>query len=238
MLSVLCNVRCHILCVATYVGTSVATMSSQSRLRTRTAERFECRWASVEIRDSPAIMLQGMAGSVVGVWVAHGEGKCLFPNADVEQAVLEGNLAPIRYADALGCATEEYPANPNGSPHGIAALCSANGRHLAMMPHPERCVCTLYRAGLLLLLLAVAVGGAVVHSTKDAVSIVCLRKDPSGGKSRRSRRPSRSHTLTFLYLPDEPCMHAYSNSWQDVSRHVSFDSSLDEKRFCAFWHLK
>jgi phosphoribosylformylglycinamidine synthase len=44
-----------------------------------------------------------------------------------------------RYVDTAGSATERYPFNPNGSPHGIAALCSANGRHLAMMPHPERC---------------------------------------------------------------------------------------------------
>ena len=44
-----------------------------------------------------------------------------------------------RYADPEGSATERYPFNPNGSPDGIAALCSPNGRHLAMMPHPERC---------------------------------------------------------------------------------------------------
>jgi CobB/CobQ-like glutamine amidotransferase domain len=103
------------------------------------AERFECRWASVEVRDSPAVMLSGMAGSVLGVWVAHGEGRCLFPDAEVERAVLDCDLAPLRYADSAGRATEAYPANPNGSPHGIAALCSADGRHLAMMPHPERC---------------------------------------------------------------------------------------------------
>lgn len=84
-------------------------------------------------------MLEGMAGSVLGVWVAHGEGRCLFPDETVELAVLEGDLAPIRYTDERGRMTEVYPANPNGSPHGIAALCSQDGRHLAMMPHPERC---------------------------------------------------------------------------------------------------
>lgn len=47
-----------------------------------------------------------------------------------------------RYVDAEGNPTESYPFNPNGSPLGIAALCSANGRHLAMMPHPERCFLT------------------------------------------------------------------------------------------------
>lgn len=47
-----------------------------------------------------------------------------------------------RYVDSEGNPTETYPFNPNGSPLGIAALCSANGRHLAMMPHPERCFLT------------------------------------------------------------------------------------------------
>ena len=47
-----------------------------------------------------------------------------------------------RYTDASGEATEVYPFNPNGSPEGIAALTSANGRHLAIMPHPERCFMT------------------------------------------------------------------------------------------------
>ena len=53
--------------------------------------------------------------------------------------MLKNNLAPIRYVDADGGTTEQYPLNPNGSPEGIAALCSPDGRHLAMMPHPERC---------------------------------------------------------------------------------------------------
>jgi phosphoribosylformylglycinamidine synthase len=48
-------------------------------------------------------------------------------------------LAPIRYVDEYNVPTEEYPMNPNGSPVGIAAICSPDGRHLAMMPHPERC---------------------------------------------------------------------------------------------------
>ncbi|KIZ03655.1 phosphoribosylformylglycinamidinesynthase [Monoraphidium neglectum] len=80
-----------------------------------------------------------MGGAKVGVWCAHGEGQALFPDPAVEKRVLDSGLAPIRYVDTSGSATERYPFNPNGSPHGIAALCSANGRHLAMMPHPERC---------------------------------------------------------------------------------------------------
>ena len=55
-------------------------------------------------------------------------------------------LAPIRFSDDTGQITERYPDNPNGSPRGIAGLCSPDGRHLAMMPHPER-TSTLWQWG-------------------------------------------------------------------------------------------
>ena len=57
----------------------------------------------------------------------------------VHAQVLAKGLAPIRYVDDANAPTQAYPFNPNGSPHAIAALCSPDGRHLAMMPHPERC---------------------------------------------------------------------------------------------------
>ncbi|KAF9606409.1 hypothetical protein IFM89_025098 [Coptis chinensis] len=101
--------------------------------------RFECRFISVTIGDSPAIMFKGMAGSTLGVWAAHGEGRAYFPDDGILDRVLESNLAPLRYCDDDGKTTEVYPFNPNGSPLGVAALCSPDGRHLAMMPHPERC---------------------------------------------------------------------------------------------------
>ncbi|CAM6130035.1 unnamed protein product [Calypogeia fissa] len=101
--------------------------------------RFECRFSSVRIEESPALMLRGMAGTKVGIWVAHGEGRALFPDGSILEEVNELSLAPVRYCDDSGEATEVYPFNPNGSPQGIAALCSPDGRHLAMMPHPERC---------------------------------------------------------------------------------------------------
>lgn len=98
--------------------------------------RFESRWATVQIFDSPAIMLKGMADSVLGVWVAHGEGQVHFP--DPTMLAETGGLSPIRFVDDQGKMTEEYPFNPNGSINGITSLCSPDGRHLAMMPHPER----------------------------------------------------------------------------------------------------
>ncbi len=83
-------------------------------------------------------MLDGMAGSTLGIWVAHGEGRAYFPDPGIRQRVEAEGLAPIRFVDDDGRATEAYPFNPNGSPGGIAALCSPDGRHLAIMPHPER----------------------------------------------------------------------------------------------------
>ena len=83
-----------------------------------------------------------MEGSTLGVWVAHGEGKTLFPNISHLQRVLGESLAPIRYTDDSNEITQVYPMNPNGSPEGIAALISPDGRHLAIMPHPERCFLT------------------------------------------------------------------------------------------------
>lgn len=102
--------------------------------------RFESRWTTVKVEKSPAMMLKGMEGLVFGIHVDHGEGQLYFPDAEVHREVLAGGLAPIVYVDDEGMPTEAYPFNPNGSPGGLAALCSADGRHLAMMPHPERVV--------------------------------------------------------------------------------------------------
>jgi phosphoribosylformylglycinamidine synthase len=84
-------------------------------------------------------MLDGMAGSTLGVWVAHGEGRFHCPDRKIFRKILKKDLAPIRFVNDDMIETETYPFNPNGSPEGITALCSEDGRHLAMMPHPERC---------------------------------------------------------------------------------------------------
>ena len=102
------------------------------------SERFESRFSTVRIDKSPAVMLQGMEGSVFGVWVAHGEGRLRVPDPATLDWIVAGGLAPVRYVDPSGEPTTTYPYNPNGSPLGIAALCSPDGRHLAIMPHPER----------------------------------------------------------------------------------------------------
>ena len=100
--------------------------------------RFESRWSTVKVGKSPALMLKGMEDLVFGIHVDHGEGRLTFPDEAVKERILAENLAPLCYVDDEGKATESYPFNPNGSPGGLAGLCSPDGRHLAMMPHPER----------------------------------------------------------------------------------------------------
>ncbi|GMI80027.1 purine biosynthesis 4 [Hibiscus trionum] len=112
---------------------------SQPRFVHNESGRFECRFTSVSIKDSPAMMFKGMEGSTLGVWAAHGEGRAYFPDDGVLDRVMHSDLAPLRYCDDDGNPTEAYPFNLNGSPLGVAAICSPDGRHLALMPHPERC---------------------------------------------------------------------------------------------------
>jgi len=100
--------------------------------------RFESRWSTVRVEKSPAVMLKGMEGTVFGIHVDHGEGRLHFPDEEIHREILRDGLVPLYYVDDDGRPTEVYPFNPNGSPGGIAGLCSADGRHLALMPHPER----------------------------------------------------------------------------------------------------
>jgi phosphoribosylformylglycinamidine synthase len=102
--------------------------------------RYESRFPTVRIDKSPAIMLQGMRGSALGVWVAHAEGRFAYKTPTVYAQLERQDCIALRYVDDDGKATEQYPMNPNGSSHGVAGICSKDGRHLAMMPHPERCV--------------------------------------------------------------------------------------------------
>jgi phosphoribosylformylglycinamidine synthase len=110
----------------------------QPRFIQNASGRFESRFTAVTIERSPAVMFEGMEGSTLGIWVAHGEGRAYFPEAAVLEKVESDGLAPLRFVDDDRRVTESYPFNPNGSPHGIAGLCTSDGRHLAVMPHPER----------------------------------------------------------------------------------------------------
>ena len=99
---------------------------------------FESRLVTVQLLPSPAVMFRGMEGMVAGILTAHGEGQAAFPDQSILDWVLEYALAPMRYVNTDGEITEDYPFNPNGSPHGIAGLCTLDGRHVATMPHIER----------------------------------------------------------------------------------------------------
>ena len=79
-----------------------------------------------------------MEGSIMGIWVAHREGFLYCPDDSILNKAERLNLVPLAFVDDDCNQTETYPYNPNGSPKGFTALCSPDGRHLAMMPHPER----------------------------------------------------------------------------------------------------
>ncbi|MGM0516689.1 MAG: phosphoribosylformylglycinamidine synthase [Pseudomonadota bacterium] len=102
-------------------------------LRNR-SEQFEARLSLVEIPHSPSILLAGMEGSRLPITVAHGEGRVSYRRPeDAEQA-----FTALRYVDGHGIATENYPANPNGSARGETGFTTEDGRFTIMMPHPER----------------------------------------------------------------------------------------------------
>jgi phosphoribosylformylglycinamidine synthase len=135
-----CN-GCQLMALLGWVPWRGIADEFQPRFVHNTSGRFESRFSTVRILRSPSIMLQGMEDSVLGIWVAHGEGRAYFPDENMFKECEHG-LAPVRYVDDGSKITESYPFNPNGSPAGIAGLCSPDGRHLAMMPHPERSVLT------------------------------------------------------------------------------------------------
>ena len=133
-----CN-GCQLFALLGWVPFPNLPPESQPRFIANRSGRFESRWATVWIRLSPAIMFKDMAGMIFGIHVAHGEGRLSFPDKEVMHRVEHDYLAPLYYVDDRGERTEKYPCNPNGSPGGITGLCSPDGRHLALMPHPERC---------------------------------------------------------------------------------------------------
>jgi phosphoribosylformylglycinamidine synthase len=140
-----CN-GCQLLALLGLVPWRGLDDAAQPRFVRNASGRFESRFATVTVRPSPAVMLRGMEGSTLGIWSAHGEGRAFFPDPEILHRVEAEDLAPFRFTDDSGEITESYPHNPNGSPSGIAGLCSPDGRHLAMMPHPER-TATLWQWG-------------------------------------------------------------------------------------------
>ncbi|NKI75883.1 phosphoribosylformylglycinamidine synthase [Dickeya sp. CFBP 2040] len=102
------------------------------------SDRFEARFSLVEVTNSPSLFLQDMAGSRMPIAVSHGEGRVEVRDGSHLTALEQHQLVALRYVNNYGQLTEDYPANPNGSPNGITAVTSASGRATVMMPHPER----------------------------------------------------------------------------------------------------
>ena len=102
--------------------------SSRPRLLHNDSHKFESHYLGVTIPENNSVMFKSLAGSKLGIWVAHGEGKFHLPEGEGAYNV----VARYNY--------RSYPGNPNGSPFGVAGIASADGRHLAMMPHLERAI--------------------------------------------------------------------------------------------------
>ena len=101
------------------------------------SEQFEARLVLLKLEKSPSIFFQGMAGSRIPVANAHGEGRAELTSDQLAELDRAGLIA-ARFVDGTGAVASSYPANPNGSPGGVAALTTADGRLTVMMPHPER----------------------------------------------------------------------------------------------------
>ncbi len=115
-----------------------ATPELRPKMLHNDSHKFESEFISVEIPQNDTVMFKGLSGSRLGVWVAHGEGKFSIPASADKYNVI------ARYG------YESYPGNPNGSADNIAGMASADGRHVAIMPHPERAIfpwqCAAYPA--------------------------------------------------------------------------------------------
>jgi phosphoribosylformylglycinamidine synthase len=102
------------------------------------SEQFEARLSMVRIEKSPSVLLAGMEGSVLPIAVAHGEGRAEFADESGTTAFDASGRVAARWVDSRAQLATKYPENPNGSPLGIAAITSQDGRTTLIMPHPER----------------------------------------------------------------------------------------------------
>jgi phosphoribosylformylglycinamidine synthase len=108
------------------------------RFVTNVSEQYESRFALVEVLRSPSVLLDGMAGSVLPIAVAHGEGHAEFRTEAAARDCASSGYVGFRYINHERAVADQYPFNPSGSPFGIAALTNADGRVTVTMPHPER----------------------------------------------------------------------------------------------------
>lgn len=98
------------------------------KMHHNTSQKHESNFISVKVQENNSIMLSGLAGTTLGVWISHGEGKFKLPQSEDQYNIV------AKYA------YDAYPANPNGSDYNTAMMCDKTGRHLVTMPHIERSV--------------------------------------------------------------------------------------------------
>ena len=98
----------------------------ESRMLHNTSHKFESAFLGVTVPENDSVMFKSLSGKKLGIWVAHGEGQFSLPGAESDYNIV------LKYTH------DAYPGNPNGSDFGVAGICTADGRHLAMMPHLER----------------------------------------------------------------------------------------------------
>lgn len=136
----ICN-GCQLMALIGWVGDVVSTKQASITnvaVSHNKSERFECRFTTVKVPENNSILLKKLQGSVIGCWSAHGEGQFLFKSAEIFDKIKSSKTVALQYVDDNQKPTEVYPMNPNGSIEGVAGLSSLDGRHLALMPHPER----------------------------------------------------------------------------------------------------
>ena len=100
----------------------------RTRMLHNDSRKFESNFVNLTIPQNDSVMLGSLSGNRLGIWVAHGEGKFSLPEDE------------SRYHIVAKYSYDAYPGNPNGSDYSVAGICSADGRHLAMMPHLERAI--------------------------------------------------------------------------------------------------
>jgi phosphoribosylformylglycinamidine synthase len=102
------------------------------------SEQYEARLTLVQVPRTTSVLFTGMHGSVLPIVVSHGEGQAEFSSHLGPDRLFERGGVSLQYVDHRDQPTEHYPYNPNGSPLGLAGVCSTDGRVTALMPHPER----------------------------------------------------------------------------------------------------
>lgn len=110
------------------LGLVFPNRSVKPRMDHNISHKFESTFLSVEIPQNNSVMFGSLSGSKLGVWVAHGEGRFILPEEESAYNIVGKYIY------------DTYPGNPNGSDYNTAAVCSEDGRHLAIMPHPERAI--------------------------------------------------------------------------------------------------